>query len=171
MAAQKEAIEEAVEVIKNAIERRVAESTERVIKAEIEKTLKEEFLETLSHKVEQIGAKLVCRDFSDYFINFGCEIPKIDPADTTIARNLIRTIDDVNIEYFFKKPTKLHVFNFCSKYFMFSQFCNTRQVNLINFNWSKNKFDENQICYCFMCKYNLEFAENQEKKALEENDN
>ena len=171
MAAQKEAIEEAVEVIKNAIERRVAESTERVIKAEIEKTLKEEFLETLSHKVEQIGAKVVGRDFSDYFINFSCEIPKINPADTTTARNLINTIDNVNVEYFFKKPTKLHIFNLCSKYFMFSQFCNTRQINLINFNWSKNKFDENQICYCFVCKFNLELAENQENKALEENDN
>ena len=171
MAAQKEAIEEAVEIIKNSIERRVAESTERLIKAEIEKTLKEEFLETLSHKVEQIGAKVVGRDFSDYFINFGCEIPKIDPADTTTARNLIKTIDNVNIEYFFKKPTKLHIFNLCSKYFMFSQFCNTRQINLINFNWSKNKFDENQICYCFVCKFNLELAEDQEKKALEENDN
>ena len=171
MAAQKEAIEEAVEVIKNAIERRVAESTERVIKAEIEKTLKEEFLETLSHKVEQIGAKVVGRDFSDCFINFGCEIPKIDPADTTIPRKLIRTVEDVNLEYFFKKTTKLHIFNLCSKYFMFCQFCNTRQVNLINFNWSKNKFDENQICYCFVCKFNLELAENQEKKALEENDN
>ena len=171
MAAQKEAIEEAVEVIKNAIERRVAESTERVIRAEIEKTLKEEFLETLSHKVEQIGAKVVGRDFSDYFINFGCEIPKIDSADTTIARNLINTIDEINLEYFFKKQTKLHVFNLCSKYFMFSQFCNTRQVNLINFNWSKNKFDENQICYCFVCKHNLELAEDQTKKALEQNDN
>ena len=163
MAAQKEAIEEAVEVIKNAIERRVAESTERVIKAEIQKTLKEEFLETLSHKVEQIGAKVVGRDFSDYFINFGCEIPKIDPADTTIARKLINTIDEVNLEYFFKKQTKLHVFNLCSKYFMFSQFCNTRQVNLINFNWSKNIFDENQICYCFVCKHNLELVEDQRK--------
>ena len=171
MAAQKEAIGEAIEVIKNAIEKRVAESTERIIKAEIEKTLKEEFLETLSHKVEQIGATVVGRDFSDYFINFGCEIPKIDPADTTIARKLIDTIDNVNLEYFFKKPTKLHIFNLCSKYFMFSQFCNTRQVNLINFNWSKNKFDEKQICYCFVCKFNLELAEDQEKKALEENDN
>ena len=172
MAAQKEAIEEAIEVIKNSIERRVAESTERVIKAEIEKTLKEEFLETLSHKVEQIGGKVVGRDFSDYSINFGCEIPKIDPADTTIARNLIDTIDNVNLEYFFKKPTKLHIFNLCSKYFMFSQFCSTRQVNLINFNWSKNKFDEKQICYCFVCKFNLELAEDQERKVEEqENDN
>ena len=163
MAAQKEAIEEAVEVIKNAIERRVAESTERVIKAEIVKTLKEEFLETLSHKVEQIGAKVVGRDFSDYFINFCCEIPKIDPDDTTIACKLVNTIEEVNLEYFFKKQTKLHVFNLCSKYFMFSQFCNTRQVNLINFNWSKNIFDENQICYCFVCKSNLELAEDQRK--------
>ena len=172
MAEQKEAIEKAVNIIKNSIERRVAESTERLIKAEIEQTLKEEFLETLSHKVEQIGqAKVVGRDFSDYFINFGCEIPKIDPADTQIPRKLIRTIDDVNLEYFFKKPTKLHIFNFCSKYFMFSQFCNTRQVNLINFNWSKNKFDEKQICYCFVCKFNLELAEDQEKKAVEQNDN
>ena len=172
MAVQKEAIEEAVNIIKNSIERRVAESTERLIKAEIEQTLKEEFLETLSHKVEQIGqTKVVGRDFSDQFINFGCEIPKIDPADTRIPRQLIRTIDDVNLEYFFKKPTKLHIFNFCSKYFMFSQFCNTRQVNLINFNRSKNKFDHKQICYCFMCKFNLELAEDQERKAEQENDN
>ena len=172
MAAQKETIKEAIEVIKTAIEKRVAESTERIIKAELEKTLKEEFLETLSHKVEQIGAKVVGRDFSDYFINFGCEIPKIDPADTEIPRKLIRTIDDVNLEYFFKKPTKLHIFNLCSKYFMFSQFCSTRQVNLINFNWSKNIFDEKQICYCFVCKFNLELAEDQMRKLEEqENDN
>ena len=172
MAEQKKTIEEAVEIIKNSIERRVAESTERLIKAEIERTLKEEFLEALSHKVEQIQAKVVGRDFSDQFINFGCEIPKIDPADTEIPRQLIRGVDDVNLEFFFKKTTKLHIFNFCSKYFMFSQFCNTRQVNLINFNWSKNKFDENQICYCFMCKFNLELAEDQKKKAVEQkNDN
>ena len=172
MAAQKEDIEEAIEIIKNSIERKVAESTERLIKAEIEQTLKEQFLEALSHKVEQIGqAKVVGRDFSDYFINFGCEIPKIDPADTRIAHQLVKGIDEVNLEVFFKKPSKLHIFNFCSKYFMFSQFCNTRQVNLINFNWSKNKFDEKQICYCFMCKFNLELAEEQERKAEQENDN
>ena len=171
MAEKEEAIHEAINVIKNCIERRVAESTERLIKAEIEQVLNENFLEALTHKVEQIsGAKVVGKDFSEQFINFGCEIPKIDPADTEIPRLLLRAIDAVNLEFFFKKETKLHIFNFCSKYFMFSQFCNIRQVNLINLNWSKNKFDPKQICYCFMCKFNLELAEDQLKKE-QENDN
>ena len=163
MAAKREDIEEAIDIIKNSIENR--------IKAEIEQKLRQEFLEALSHKVEQISqAKVVSRDCSEDFINFGCEIPKIDPSDTQIAHQVIQAIDEVNLEYFFKKQTKLHVFNFCSKYFMFSQFCNKRQVNLINFNWTKNKFDERQICYCFMCKFNFELAEDQEK-AKEKNDN
>ena len=171
MATQKEAIEEAVNVIKKSIEDKIAQNTERIIKAEIEQTLKQDFLDALSYKVEQISqAKVVGRDYSEHFINFGCEIPKINSADTQIANQLIKGIEEVNLEYFFKKPTKLHIFNFCSKYFMFSQFCNTRQVNLINFNWSKNKFDDKQICYCFMCKFNLELAEDQEK-AKQQNDN
>ena len=160
MATHKENIEEAVNIIKNSIEKKIAEKTEQ--------TLKETFLEALSHKVEQISqAKVVSRDCSEHFINFSCEIPKIKPADTRIAHQLIQVIDEVNLEYFFKKKTKLHIFQFCSKYFMFSQFCNTRQVNLINFNWSKNKFNEKQICYCFMCKFNLELAEDQEKAKQE----
>ena len=174
MTAQKEAIEEAVTVIKQAIEKRVAERTETIIKSEIEKVVKQDFIDLLTHKVEQIG-KVVGRDYSEDFINFGCEIPKINPADTQIARQLIKTIDEINLEFFFKKETNLHIFKFCSQYFMFSQFCNTRQVNLINFNWSKNKFEPDKICYCFMCKFNLQLAEDQIKtdkeKAEKEDDN
>lgn len=171
MAAQKKAIEEAVDVIKTCIEKKIAEKTEAVVRAEIERVLKEEFLETLTHKVEQISqAKVVGKDYSEHFINFGCEIPKIDPADTQIPHLLVSTINEVNLEYFFKKQTKLHIFNFCSQYFMFPQFCNKRQVNLINFNWSKNKFEPNKVCYCFMCKFNFELAEDQLKKERE-NDN
>ena len=171
MAGHKEDIEAAVEVIKESIEKKIAENTEKIVKAEIEKTLKETFLEALSHKVKQISsAKVVSSNCSEHYINFGCEIPKIIATDTQIAHQVIQAINDVNLEYFFKKETRLHIFNFCSQYFMFSQFCNTRQVNLLNFNWSKNKFDENKICYCFMCKFNLELAEDQEK-AKQENDN
>ena len=130
MAVQKEAIEEAVNVIRKSIENKIAQNTEQLIRVEIEKKLKQDFLEALTHKVEQISqAKVVGCDFSEFFINFGCEIPKINPADTQIANQLVRSIDEVNLEYFFKKSTKLHIFNFCSKYFMFSQFCSTRQIN------------------------------------------
>ena len=171
MAEHRDDIDNAVNIIKKCIENKITQNTERFVKAEIEQILKEEFLEALSHKVEQISqTKVVSRDCSENYINFGCEIPKIDASDTQIAHQIIRAIDEVNLEYFFKKKTKLHIFHFCSKYFMFSQFCNTRQVNLINFNWTKNKFDEKQICYCFMCKFNLELAEDQEK-AKQENDN
>ena len=168
MARHKEDIDAAVKVLKESIEKKIAENTDKIVRAEIEQTLKETFLEALSHKVEQISsAKVVSTNWSEHYINFGCEIPKINPSDTQIAHQVIKAIDDVNLEYFFKKKTKLHIFNFCSKYFMFSQFCNTRQVNLINFNWSKNKFNEKQICYCFMCKFNLELAEDQEKAEQE----
>ena len=51
---------------------------------------------------------------------------------------------------------------------MFSQYCNERQVNLINFNWSKNKFEPDKICYCFMCKFNLQLVEEQKEKADKE---
>ena len=171
MARHREDIEAAVNVIKESIEKKIAENTEKIVKAELEQTLKENFLEALSHKVEQISqAKVVSRDCNQHFINFGCEIPKIIPPNNQIGHQVIKAIDEVNLEYFFKKKTKLHIFNFCSKYFMFSQFCSTRQVNLINFNWSKNKFNEKQICYCFMCKFNLELAADQEK-AEQENDN
>ena len=174
MATSKEAIEEAINVIKQSIGKRVQERTEKIIKAEIENVIKQDFIDALTHKVEQI-AKVVGKDYSEDFINFGCEIPKIDPADTQIARKLINIIDSTNLEFFFKRETNLHIFKFCSKYFMFSQFCNQRQVNLINFNWSKNRFEPDKICYCFMCKFNLDLAEDQIKadkeKAEKENDN
>ena len=163
MARQKEAIEEAVQVIKQSIENRVRERTEKIIKVEIENVMKQDFIDALTHKVDQIG-KVVGKDYCEDFINFGCEIPKIDPADTKIARQLISIIDETNLGFFFKRETNLHVFNFCSKYFMFSQFCTERQVNLINFIWSKNKFEPDKICYCFMCKFNLELAEKAEKE-------
>lgn len=160
MSLQQKEIEEAIEVID-----KIAENTERLITDEIEKTLLNEFLETLCHKVEQINqAKVVSYNSTKNFINFCCEIPKIDPADTKTPHQVIRTIDDVNIDYFFKKETTLHVFNFCSKYFMFPQFCTKREVNVISFNWSRNKFDENKICYCFMCKFNLDLSKEQKDK-------
>ena len=173
MAAQKN-IEEAVEVIKTAVEKKIAENTEKFIRSEIEQKLLQQFLEALTHKVEQVqNAKVVDCDYSKSFINFCCEIPKIDPADTQIPRQLINAIDDVNINYFFKRETNLHLFRFCSKYFMFPQFCTKRQVNAIHFNWSKSKFDETKTCFCFMCKFNFELAEEQEKKKeqSEKNDN
>ena len=167
MATQKEAIEEAIEVIKENIEIRVAERTQKIIEIEIENVLKQAFLDSLTHKVEQIG-KIVGKDYCENYINFGCEIPKIDPADTKIARQLIHIIDKTNLDFFFQKETNLHIFKFCSKYFMFSQYCDKRQVNLINFNWSKNKFEPDKICYCFMCKFNLQLVEEQREKADKE---
>lgn len=171
MAAQKE-VEEAIQIVRQSIEKKVLERTEKIIKVEIENVIKQEFIDALTHKVEQI-AKVVGKDYSEDFINFGCEIPRINPADTKSVKQLIEGIDEVNLEFFFKKETNLHIFNFCSKYFMFSQFCNTREVNLINFNWSKNKFEPDKICYCFMCKFNLKLAEDQidKEKAEKENDN
>lgn len=167
MATQREAIEEAIQVIRENIEIRVAERTQKIIEIEIENVLKQDFIDSLTHKVEQI-VEVVGKDHCEDFINFGCEIPKIDPAGTKIARQLINIIDETNLDFFFKRETNLHIFKFCSKYFMFSQFCSTRQVNLINFNWSKNKFNEKQICYCFMCKFNLQLAEEQKEKADKE---
>ena len=167
MATQREAIEDAIQVIRENIEIRVAERTQQIIETEIENVLKQEFIDSLTHKVEQIG-EVVGQDHCENFINFGCEIPKIDPADTKIARQLINIIDQTNLDFFFKRETNLHIFKFCSKYFMFSQYCDKRQVNLINFNWSKNKFEPNKICYCFMCKFNLELAEDQKQKADKE---
>ena len=167
MATQEEAIEEAIQVIKDNIEIRVAERTQKILEIEIQNVLKEDFLNSLTHKVEQIG-EVVGKDHCEDFINFGCEIPKIDPADTKIARQLINIIDETNLDFFFKRETNLHIFKFCSKYFMFSQYCHQRQVNLINFNWSKNKFEPNKICYCFMCKFNLQLAEEQKEKANKE---
>ena len=167
MATQREAIEEAIQVIRENIEIRVAERTQKIIEIEIENVLKQDFIDSLTHKVEQIG-KVVGKDHCEDFINFGCEIPKIDPADTKIARQLINIIDQTNLDFFFKRETNLHIFKFCSKYFMFSQYCDKRQVNLINFNWSKNKFEPNQICYCFMCKFNLQLVEEQKEKANKE---
>ena len=167
MATQKEAIEEAINVIRDSIEIRVRERTQKIIEIEIENVLKQDFIDSLTHKVEQIG-KIVGKDYCENYINFGCEIPKIDPADTKIARQLINTIDETNLDFFFKRETNLHIFKFCSKYFMFSQYCHKRQVNLINFNWSKNKFEPNKICYCFMCKFNLQLAEEQKEKANKE---
>ena len=167
--AQKKAIDEAVAVIKKSIEDRIAQNTDRLIRGEIEQTLLQEFLEALCHKVEQISqVKVVSRDLTKSFINFCCEIPKIDPADTQGPHQVIRAIDEVNLDFFFKKQTNLHVFNFCSKYFLFSQFCSTRQVNVLNFNWSKNKFDKSKICFCFMCKFNLELSEEQEEKEKQQ---
>ena len=152
---QQKDIDEAVAVIQKSIEKKIAENTEIIIV--------KDFLETLFHKIEQIDqAKVVSQSSSKNFINISCEIPKISPSDPKIANRLIETIDKVNLEFFFKKQTNLHVFNFCSKYFMFSQFCSTRQINSISFNWSKNKFDENKICFCFMCKFHLDLAEEQQ---------
>ena len=167
--AQKKAIDEAVAVIQKSIENRIAQNTERLIRNEIENTLVEDFLETLCHKVEQIHqVKTISRDSTKSFINFCCEIPKIDETDTQIPHQVIRAIDEVNLDFFFKKETNLQVFNFCSKYMLFSQFDNKKQVNVLNFNWSKNKFDDSKICFCFMCKFNLELSEQQER---EKNDN
>lgn len=170
MALQKN-IDEAVEVIKKSIEDKIAQN----IRGEIEQTLLKDFLETLCHKVEQISkAKVVSYDFNKTFITFNCEIPKIYSIDTQTAHQVIRTIDAVNLDFFFKKETNLHLFNFCSKYFLFSHFDNTKQANVLNFTWSKNKFDESKICFCFMCKFNLELSEQQEEKKQEEpekNDN
>ena len=169
MATQREAIEEAIQVIRENNEIRVAERTQKIIEIEIENVLREDFLNSLTHKVEQIAEVLtVAKDHCENFINFGCEIPKIDPADTKIARQLINTIDETNLDFFFKRETNLHIFKFCSKYFMFSQYCDKRQVNLINFSWSKNKFELNKICYCFMCKFNQQLAEEQKEKANKE---
>ena len=167
MATQKEAIEEAINVIRDSIEIRVRERTQKIIEIEIENVMKQDFIDSLTHKVEQIG-KVVGKDYCEDYINFGCEIPKFDPADTKIARQLINIIDETNLDFFFKRETNLHIFKFCSKYFMFSQYCNERQVNLINFNWSKNKFEPEKICYCFMCKFNLQLAEEQKEKADKE---
>ena len=167
MATQREAIEEAIQVIRENIEIRVAERTQKIIEIEIENVLKQDFIDSLTHKVEQI-VEVVGKDHCEDFINFGCEIPKIDPADTKIARQLINIIDETNLDFFFKRETNLHIFKFCSKYFMFSQYCDKRQVNLINFNWSKNKFEPDKICYCFMCKFNLQLAEEQKEKADKE---
>ena len=167
MATQKEAIEEAINVIRDSIEIRVRERTQKIIEIEIENVLKQDFIDSLTHKVEQIG-KIVGKDYCENYINFGCEIPKIDPADTKIARQLINIIDETNLDFFFKRETNLHIFKFCSKYFMFSQYCNERQFNLINYNWSKNKFEPEKICYCFMCKFNLQLAEEQKEKADKE---
>ena len=173
--AQKKAIDEAVAVIQKSIENRIAQNTERLIRNEIENTLLQDFLEALCHKVEQINqVKVVSHDSTKTFINFCCEIPKIDSADTQIPHQVIRAIEEVNLDFFFKKETNLHVFNFCSKYFLFSHFDNTKQANVLNFTWSKNKFDESKICFCFMCKFNLELSEQQEEKKQQEpekNDN
>ena len=164
MALQKN-IDEAVEVIKKSIEDKIAQN----IRGEIEQTLLKDFLETLCHKVEQISkAKVVSYDFNKTFITFNCEIPKINSIDTQTAHQVIRTIDAVNLDFFFKKETNLHLFNFCSKYFLFSQYCSTREVNELCFTWSKNKFEENKICFCFMCKFNLELSEEEEEKKKQQ---
>ena len=64
MAAQKN-IEEAVEVIKTAVEKKIAENTEKFIRSEIEQKLLQQFLEALTHKVEQVqNAKVV--DFNNF---------------------------------------------------------------------------------------------------------
>lgn len=172
--AQKKEIDEAVDCIKKAIEKKIAENTEVLIRSEIEKTLLEDFLETLCHKVEQINQiNILSAETTKHFINFSCEIPKIETCDVHIPNELIKLVHEVNLEFFFKKETNLHLFNFCSKYFLFSHFDNTKKVNVINFNWSKNKFDESKICFCFMCKFNLELCEQQEEKKQEpeKNDN
>ena len=158
-------IEEAVAVIQKSIEKKIAENTDKLIRSEIFNTLCQQFLESLCHKIEQIGlVEVVSRDFNNNFINFSCKIPKINPSDTQIAHSVIKIVDEVSLDFFFKKQTHLHLFNFCSKYFMFSQFSNEQQNNLINFNWSRNKFEQNKICYCFTCKFHLDLVEEQKKK-------
>ena len=165
--AQKD-IEEAVAVIEKAVKDKVAQNTEKLIRKEIKEKLLEEFLETLCHKVEQIHqVKVVSSDSTKNFINFCCEIPKIDPNDTQIPNQVIKAIDDVSLRFFFKKETNLRLFNFCSKYFLFPQYCSKRNVNNLFFNWSKNKFDEGKTCFCFMCKFHLELSEEQEKQKQE----
>lgn len=157
-------IAEAVSVIQKAVEK----ETERFIRKEIKEKLVEEFLEALCHKVEQIHqVKVVAYDSTENFINFCCEIPKIDPNDTKTPHQVIKAIDDVSLRFFFKKETNLHLFNFCSKYFLFPQYCSKRNVNVLNFNWSKNKFDEDKTCFCFMCKFHFELSEEQEKLKQE----
>ena len=172
--AQKKVVDEAVADIQKSIENRIDQNTQRLIRNEIENILLQDFLEALCHKVEQINqVKVISQNSTKNFIKFCCEIPKIDPLDclsatSSIPHQVIRAIDEVNIEFFFKKETNLHVFNFCSKYFLFSQFDNTRQVNVLNFTWSKNKFDESKICFCFMCKFNLELSEEQKEKEKQQ---
>ena len=158
-------IAEAVSIIEKA----VVKETESLIRKEIKEKLVEEFLETLCHKVEQIHplVKVVNYDSSENFINFCCEIPKIDPNDTQIPHQLIKTIDNISLKFFFKKETNLRLFNFCSKYFLFSQYCLQRNVNNLFFNWSTNRFHQNKICFCFMCKFHLELSEEQEKQKQE----
>lgn len=152
---QQKDIDEAVAVIQKSIEKKIAENTEIIIV--------KDFLETLFHKIEQIDqAKVVSQSSSKNFINISCEIPKISPSDPKIANRLIETIDKVNLEFFFKKQTNLHVFNFCSKYFLFSQYSPEKKVNVLNFSWGKNKFEMNKICFCFMCKFHFELAEEKE---------
>ena len=102
--AQKKAIDEAVAVIQKSIENRIAQNTERLIRNEIENTLLQDFLEALCHKVEQINqVKVVSQDSTKTFINFCCEIPKIDPADTQIPHQVIQAIDEVNLDFFLKR--------------------------------------------------------------------
>ena len=170
------AIDEAVAVIQKSIEKRIAQNTETLIRNELENVLLQDFLESLCHKVEQINqVKILSQDSTKNFINFSCEIPKIEVNDTQIPHQVIRSVDEVNLEFFFKKETNLHLFKFCSKYFLFSHFDNTKQANVLNFTWSKNKFDESKICFCFMCKFNLELCEQQlekkNNKEQEKNDN
>ena len=158
--AQKD-IEEAVSIIQKAVEKAVEKAA--VGQSEKENELKDLFLEALSHKVNQIHkVKVVSYDSSRNFINFCCEIPKIDPNDTEIAHRVIKTIDIINLKFFFKKETNLRLFNFCSKYFLFSQYSPEKKVNVLNFSWGKNKFEMNKICFCFMCKFHFELAEEKE---------
>ena len=109
--AQKKAVEEAVAIIQKSIEKKIAENTEALIRSEIEKTLLKDFSETLCHKVEQINQiKIISIETTKNFINFSCEIPKIEENDTKIPHQLINLVDEVSLEFFFKKGNKFTYF-------------------------------------------------------------
>ena len=98
-------IAEAVSIIEKAVvkETERLKETERFIRKEIKEKLVEEFLEALCHKVKQIHpqVEVINYDSTENFINFCCEIPKIDPNDTQIPNQVIKAIDDVSLRFFF----------------------------------------------------------------------
>ena len=66
------------------------------------------YLQVLCHKVGQLEQVLVTiKEIDKNLIIFSCEIPKIQTNHLSFPTKLIELIDNLNLQYFFKKNLKI----------------------------------------------------------------
>ena len=109
----------------------------------------EVFLKELHNKVRQFEeVSNVEYKVDRRLIYFSLETKKLKCEQ--LATKIIDLIDDQVFFFFFQKSKNLSKLNWCAKYMLYSDFINSRKVQLIQFYWFQNFF-RHKICPCFIC--------------------